>query len=117
MEINAGYGIDNPFAKEIQAAISSQSAPLYTGLARNRSFYSNAIYSAERVPAVLFGVQAAVDQLQHGPYLFQRQYWHWRGVQILMFGSRFQTTACIGAAGCMRRAAERAGGGCACATG
>jgi hypothetical protein len=45
MEMNAGFGTDNPFAKEIQDAISSSSDSSYPGLARNRSFYSNAIFS------------------------------------------------------------------------
>jgi uncharacterized coiled-coil protein SlyX len=45
VEMNAGYGTDNPFAKEIQAAISSSGATYYAGLARNRSFFSNVIYS------------------------------------------------------------------------
>jgi uncharacterized coiled-coil protein SlyX len=45
VEMNAGYGIDNPFAREVQAAISSSSATSYPGLARNRSFFSNVIYS------------------------------------------------------------------------
>jgi len=45
VEINAGYGADNPFAKEVNAAMWSSDAPSYTGLARNRSFFSNVIYS------------------------------------------------------------------------
>ncbi len=45
VEMNAGYGTDNPFAKEIQAAISSSCTTCYSGLARNRSFFSNVIYS------------------------------------------------------------------------
>jgi len=45
VELNAGYGADNPFAHEIQAAISSPYYSSYPGLARNRSFYSNVIYS------------------------------------------------------------------------
>lgn len=45
LEMNAGYGADNPFAKEIQAAVNSQAGSSYQGLARNRSFYSNVIYS------------------------------------------------------------------------
>jgi uncharacterized coiled-coil protein SlyX len=45
VEMNAGYGTDNPFAREIQAAISSSCATCYSGLARNRSFFSNVIYS------------------------------------------------------------------------
>jgi hypothetical protein len=45
VELNAGFGTDNPFAKEIQAAISPSVASPYYGLARNRSFFSNVIYS------------------------------------------------------------------------
>jgi len=45
VEINAGYGADNPFAKEIQAALSSSPSTTYLGIARNRSFFSNLIYS------------------------------------------------------------------------
>ena len=42
-ELNAGYGTDNPFAKEIQAAAPPPDGSYYLGLARNRSFYSNVI--------------------------------------------------------------------------
>lgn len=50
LEFNAGYGTDNSFSKEVEAAIWSSrvqlgSGALYAGLARNRSFYSNLIYS------------------------------------------------------------------------
>jgi hypothetical protein len=47
VEINTGYGTDNPFAKEIRTEIQSWGVPayIYPGLARNRSFYSNVIYS------------------------------------------------------------------------
>ena len=49
VEMNAGFGTDNPFSREIHTAISSQNeSPIaysYTGLTRNRSFYSNVIYS------------------------------------------------------------------------
>ena len=49
VEINAGFGSDNPFAKEIDAALPSGTAAAssftYPGLARNRSFYSNVIFS------------------------------------------------------------------------
>ena len=45
LELNAGYGADNPFAKEIDAAMESPDASPYAGLARNRSFFSNAIFS------------------------------------------------------------------------
>jgi hypothetical protein len=45
VEMNAGYGADNPFSKEIQAAISTLDGSPYPGLARNRSFFSNLIFS------------------------------------------------------------------------
>jgi hypothetical protein len=45
VELNAGFGTDNPFAKDIKSAVSSSSNSTYFGLARNRSFFSNAIYS------------------------------------------------------------------------
>ena len=45
LEMNAGYGIDNPFAKEVHEAILFPGTPFYAGLARNRSFFSNAIFS------------------------------------------------------------------------
>jgi hypothetical protein len=45
VEMNAGYGVDNPFAKEIRAAVPPLGGSYYTGLARNRSFYSNVTFS------------------------------------------------------------------------
>jgi len=45
VEMNGGYGTDNSFAKEIQAAILSSPDLSYPGLARNRSFFSNVIFS------------------------------------------------------------------------
>jgi hypothetical protein len=44
MEMNAGYGIDNPFVKEIRATLAPLN-PFYPGLAKNRSYFWNAIYS------------------------------------------------------------------------
>ena len=44
VEMNGGYGTDNPFSKEIQAA-GLLSGSTYQGLARNRSFFSNVIFS------------------------------------------------------------------------
>jgi hypothetical protein len=44
VEMNAGFGTDNPFAKEIHQAMYSSSST-YLGLARNRSVYSNVIFS------------------------------------------------------------------------
>jgi len=51
VQVNAGFGIDNPFAKEVDAALASleqsptASTYYYPGLARNRSVFSNVIYS------------------------------------------------------------------------
>ena len=45
IEMNAGYGIDNPFVKEIHTALLPLKTPSYGGLTRNRSFFSNIIYS------------------------------------------------------------------------
>lgn len=45
MEMNAGFGTDNPFAGEVQEAISSSNDSTYPGLTRNRSFFSNVIFS------------------------------------------------------------------------
>jgi hypothetical protein len=45
IEFNAGYGTDNPFAKEIQDALKSSADATYAGLARNRSVFSNVIFS------------------------------------------------------------------------
>ncbi len=44
VEMNAGFGADNPFAKEIYQAMSFSSST-YSGLARNRSVFSNVIFS------------------------------------------------------------------------
>jgi hypothetical protein len=51
VELNTAFGIDNPFAKEVHDASSSLNASSgtspysYPGLARNRSSFSNVIYS------------------------------------------------------------------------
>jgi hypothetical protein len=45
LEFNAGYGIDNPFASEVHEANANITNSYYQGLARNRSVYSNVIYS------------------------------------------------------------------------
>jgi hypothetical protein len=49
IEFNTGFGTDNPFAKEVNAAAAytggSESGLTYSGLARNRVFYSNVIWS------------------------------------------------------------------------
>jgi hypothetical protein len=44
VEMNTGFGTDNPFAKEIYQATSS-SGSTYSGLPRNRSVFSNVIYT------------------------------------------------------------------------
>jgi hypothetical protein len=45
LELNGGYGIDNPFAKEIHASTIIPEYSIYMGLARNRSAFGNVIYS------------------------------------------------------------------------
>ncbi len=45
LELNAGYGIDNPFANEVHSALWTPGTTYYLGLARNRSYYTNAIFS------------------------------------------------------------------------
>jgi uncharacterized coiled-coil protein SlyX len=45
LEFNAGYGIDNPFAKEIHASTAIPEYAVYPGLARNKSAFGNVIYS------------------------------------------------------------------------
>jgi hypothetical protein len=49
VEFNTGFGTDNPFANEVKAAAAfeaeSASGSAYSGLARNRAVYSNAIWS------------------------------------------------------------------------
>lgn len=44
LELNGGYGLDNPFAGEIHT-VPSSSTSTYPGLARNRSTFGNVIYS------------------------------------------------------------------------
>lgn len=46
-EINSGFGIDNPFAKEVHSSLTPLGGS-YPGLARNRSWYANAIYSPSK---------------------------------------------------------------------
>jgi hypothetical protein len=45
LEFNAGYGLDNPFAKQIHASTAIPEYSNYPGLARNRSLFGNVIYS------------------------------------------------------------------------
>jgi hypothetical protein len=45
LEFNTGYGIDNPFARQIHTNISAPEYATYYGLARNRSAFGNVIYS------------------------------------------------------------------------
>jgi hypothetical protein len=47
-EWNTGYGIDNPFAKEINLSIAAPDSGTYAGLARNRSYFGNVIYSPSK---------------------------------------------------------------------
>lgn len=45
LEFNAGYGLDNPFATQIHASTAIPEYTNYPGIARNRSFFGNVIYS------------------------------------------------------------------------
>ena len=45
VELNGGFGIDNPFAKEIRSAEKSTAGSGYTGIARNRQVFANFIYT------------------------------------------------------------------------
>jgi phage shock protein A len=45
LEFNTGYGVDNPFAREIHASMIIPEYSIYSGLARNRSAVANVIYS------------------------------------------------------------------------
>ena len=45
LELNGGYGIDNPFAGQIHASMEIPEYATYYGLARNRSAFGNVIYS------------------------------------------------------------------------
>jgi hypothetical protein len=45
LALNAGYGIDNPFAGEINASTAIPEYAIYPGLARNMSAVGNVIYS------------------------------------------------------------------------
>jgi hypothetical protein len=45
LEFNAGYGMDNPFARQIRASTAIPEYSVYPGLARNRSAFGNVIYS------------------------------------------------------------------------
>jgi hypothetical protein len=45
VEFNVGFGIDNPFAKQVHSSLSPLADSYYAGLARNRAYFSNAIYS------------------------------------------------------------------------
>src|ERR1700760_538296 len=45
LELNAGYGIDNPFAGQIHASTAIPEYAVYPGLARNKSAVGNVIYS------------------------------------------------------------------------
>lgn len=45
LELNTGYGIDNPFAREIRTSTAIPEYSVYPGLARNRSAFGNVIYS------------------------------------------------------------------------
>jgi len=54
-ELNTGYGIDNPFAKEVRASLERPFTSTYPGLIRNRSYFGNVIYSPSKY--LLFSVE------------------------------------------------------------
>ena len=70
VEMNAGYGADNPFAKEIQAALSMSAGTNYPGLARNRSFYSNVIFSPSAYLMFSIEYRRLWTNLSSGPTAF-----------------------------------------------
>ena len=70
VEMNAGFGTDNPFAKEIQAALSSSTGTTYPGLTRNRSFYSNVIYSPSAYLMLSLEYRRLWTNLSSGPTAF-----------------------------------------------
>jgi uncharacterized coiled-coil protein SlyX len=45
LEFNGGFGIDNPFAKQIHASLADPDHTAYLGLARNRSVFGNVLYT------------------------------------------------------------------------
>ena len=45
IQLNGGYGIDNPFAQEIRDSLTPTNILPYPGLARNRAAFGNVIYS------------------------------------------------------------------------
>ena len=45
IELNGGFGIDNPFSKEIRYSQTPTGASEYTGIARNRQLFANIIYT------------------------------------------------------------------------
>lgn len=67
--MNAGFGTDNPFAKEIYQAMSS-SGSTYLGLARNRSVYSNVIFSPSAYLLFSFEYRRLWTDLSSGPTNF-----------------------------------------------
>jgi len=70
VEMNAGFGSDNPFAKEIQAALSSSPGTTYPGLSRNRSFYSNVIYSPSAYLLFSLEYRRILTTFSSGPTAF-----------------------------------------------
>jgi hypothetical protein len=55
LQVNAGFGIDNPFAVGVREAAAAADASGYQGLAKNRSAYVNVIYSPSSY--LLFSVE------------------------------------------------------------
>ncbi len=52
---NAGFGIDNGFAKELRAYPGVASTELYQSVARNRTFFANVLYSPRS--SILFSLE------------------------------------------------------------
>lgn len=48
LEFNTGYGIDNPFAREIRTSTMIPEYAIYHGLLKNRSAFGNVIYTPSR---------------------------------------------------------------------
>jgi hypothetical protein len=55
LEFNGGFGIDNPFAKQIQASLTDPDHMAYSGLARNRSVFGNVLYTPSNY--LLFSIE------------------------------------------------------------
>ena len=84
LELNGGYGIDNPFAGQIHTSTAIPEYAIYPGLARNRSAFGNVIYSPSSYLLFSLEYRRLVDQLCHRAGKLQRRDRHRRGVSVLM---------------------------------